>query len=124
MKLNRFSALTFSKKNDMTEEEIRKLAQSYVDELFAHDDMSDQDNIEDKDDALVMCMAFVGHILEGHCIVEKEKVKTEYDFWYQRLPKMCRLADKVNNDPDTSRMWGKIEVLNDIFGKSLFEEEK
>ena len=108
----------------MTEEEIKKLAESYVDELFADDDMSDQDNIEDKNDALVMCMSFAGHILEEHCIVEKEKVKTEYDFWYQRLPKMCRLADKVNNDPDTARMWGKIEVLNDIFGKEMFEADK
>lgn len=48
----------------MNNEKTKALVQSYVDELFAHDDMSDQENIEAKNDALVMCMAFTGHILD------------------------------------------------------------
>lgn len=102
----------------MTEDEIKKLARSAAEEMYkGYKEM----NIALMEEEFKMLISF---ILKEYCIVEKEKVKTEYDFWHQRLPKMCRLTDKVNNDPDTARMWGKIEVLNDIFGKEMFEEGK
>ena len=90
----------------MTDEEIRKLAQSYVDELFYGDDMSDQENIENKNDALVLCMAFVGHILEKHCIVEKEKVKN-----FLELSEVHAL-DAID----------AVEFIEDVFGKELFND--
>ena len=90
----------------MTDEEIRKLAQSYVDELFYGDDMSDQENIENKNDALVMCMAFAGHILETHCIVEKEKVKN-----FLELSEVHAL-DAID----------AVEFIEDVFGKGIFND--
>ncbi|MDE7350086.1 MAG: hypothetical protein K2N25_03385 [Muribaculaceae bacterium] len=96
----------------MTDEDIRKLAQSYVDEIFAHDDMSDQENIENKNDALVMCMAFVGHILEKHCIVEKEKIKALYS-------KMELDGNHVDSDNDWA-VYEAMDELEKIFGNELF----
>lgn len=113
----------------MTDEEIKKIARAYGESeanCFDYDMYSNPDfrhKLKAKSEAN-KAKAVLEWLSHDYCIVEKEKVKTEYDFWHQRLPKMCRLADKVNNDPDTARMWGKIEVLNDIFGKEMFEEGK
>ena len=100
----------------MTDEEIKKLAESYIDELFADDDMSDQDNIEDKNDALVMCMAFVGHILETHCIVPKSKVQLEYKKSY---------SASFDNTTCLDRQYarGRYQVLRAIFGREIFRED-
>ena len=95
----------------MTDEEIRKLAQSYVDELFYGDDMSDQENIENKNDALVLCMAFAGHILERHCIVEKEKVN---DFW-DEITTLYLNGGKITYD-------GARFMFRSLFGKELFND--
>lgn len=100
----------------MTNEEIKKLAQSYVDELFAVDDMQDQENIEAKNDAFVMCMAFAGHILENHCIVEKSKVK---ELYAKTESDHCHVDE--DNDWVVDMMLGRME---DIFGKDMFQEEK
>lgn len=99
----------------MTDEEIKKLAESYIDELFADDDMSDQDNIEDKNDALVMCMAFAGHILKKHCIVEKEKVLKLHQHW----------ADRIRHTSSSRQMYRSRQIgAEEIFGKEMFEENK
>lgn len=100
----------------MTDEEIKKLAQSYVDELFAVDDMQDQENIENKNDALVMCMAFAGHILETHCIVPRSVLKERY--------KESELQSISNSRIDMVSGTSRIILLESIFGKEMFEEGK
>lgn len=87
-------------KEEMDKEEIKSLVQEYVDELFAHDDMSEQENIEAKNDAFVMCMAFAGHILEKHCIVPnklilKEWREIESTGAYAMSQEDAELADKM-----------------------------
>lgn len=96
-----------------TPEEIKSICTEYVDELFAYDDMSEQENIEAKNDAFVMVMAFAGHILEKHCIVPKSK-----------------LAEKIKNTKwmkDHGRAF-EAEVREDLitalFGTELFNEER
>lgn len=100
----------------MDNEKIKKLVQSYVDELFAHDDMTEQENIEAKNDAFVMCMAFVGHILETNCIVEKEQVKRlykEHRDESQGLEKGCR---------EWFFYYGRKDLMKTLFGKELFND--
>lgn len=103
-----------------TPEEIKKICTEYVDELFAYDDMQDQENIEAKNDAFVMCMAFAGHILEKHCIVPKSEV--------------IGLWNEINNDakiniengfPDYAE-FNKLQLtpIEILFGTELFNEEK
>ena len=100
-----------------TPEEIKNLCTEYVNELFAFDDMSDQENIEAKNDAFVMCMAFAGHILEKHCIVPKSKVQREYKKSYSAAFEHTTCLDR-------QYARGRYQVLREIFGESLFEEEK
>lgn len=97
----------------MTSKDISELAQSYVDELFAHDDMQEQETIEAKNDALVMSMAFAGHILETHCIVPKEQVKEKYA--------LCKMG---YTECEGLELGFVMDALEDIFGKDMFEEEK
>ncbi len=99
-----------------TPEEIEKLAKQYAE----FTDLSVVDQLRVK----LISKEFLTWVLRDYCIVSKRKVLDEYGFWHQRLTKNCNLASKVNSEPDTARMWGKIEVLNDLFGKSLFEKEK
>ena len=95
----------------MTDDDIRKLAQSYVDELFYGDDMSDQENIENKNDALVLCLAFVGHIMEKHCIVEKEKVREKYALYKMGYTECEGLE-----------LGYVMDALEEIFGRELFND--
>ena len=103
----------------MTEEEIRKLAEQYAQRIGNFTTKPFKPTDEYLIGLAIEAELVIKWLSEKFCIVEKAVIKKEYDFWYQRLPKMCRLADKVNNDPDTARMWGKVEVLNDIFGSEL-----
>lgn len=97
----------------MTDKQIKELAQSYVDELFAHDDMQDQENIENKNDALVMCMAFAGHILEKHCIVPKSQVIMAHKIEMQ--------AFELTAEPSVAHIFkGRALLIEALFGKELF----
>ena len=59
----------------MTDEDIRKLATQYADELFKDDDMSDSGNIDERHDVWEVCNSFGNFLLEKFCIVEKEKAR-------------------------------------------------
>ncbi|MDE5886727.1 MAG: hypothetical protein K2H46_03970 [Muribaculaceae bacterium] len=59
----------------MTDEDIRKLATQYTDELFRDDDMSDSKNIDEYHDVWEVCNSFGNFLLEKFCIVEKEKAR-------------------------------------------------
>ena len=88
-----------------TYEKIKALVQSYVDELFVHDDMSDQKNIENRNDALVMCMAFTGHILETHCIVPKATLNKHF------IEMANDYATYLNPDNNSNREMIKVDSL-------------
>ena len=76
--------------------------------------MSDQENIEAKNDAFVMCMAFAGHILEKHCIVPKRHIQ-------MRHASCCALAE---TDPARKDMYMcQKRVLETVFGTELIEEK-
>ena len=105
----------------LTPEEIKKICTEYVDELFAYDDMSEQENIEAKNDAFVMCMAFAGHILEKHCIVPKSKVRDYYNNQQRQLNAPCSDPRDAYEQKDAR---SQILAITNLFGKSLFEEEK
>lgn len=96
-----------------TDEKIKTLVQSYVDELFSHDDMSAQENMEAKNDALVMCMAFAGHILETHCIIPKADIINQHSWYMQRMK-------EVSSNRQMNR--GKAIALENLVGKELFNE--
>lgn len=100
----------------ITPEEIKSICTEYVDELFAYNDMSEQENIEAKNDAFVMCMAFAGHILEKHCIVPKSKVKERYE--------ESELQSVSNSRVDMISGISRMILLENIFGTTLFNEEK
>ena len=68
--------MIFLIKNDMTEEDIRKLATQFADDMFKDDDMSDSGNIDEYHDVWEVCNSFGNFLLEKFCIVEKEKVET------------------------------------------------
>lgn len=102
----------------MDEEEIKNICTEYVDELFAFDDMSEQENIEAKNDAFVMCMAFAGHILEKHCIVPKKLILKEWHEvestgTYAMSQQDAELADKACE---------MLDMLRRLFGEWLNAE--
>lgn len=104
----------------MTPEEIKKIAYYICERRHKEEETSENTTFIFPIDIYA---DIVSKLSERYCIVPKSKVKEEYDFWFQHLPKKCNLAKIVQNDPDTARMWGKIEVLDELFGKDMFEEE-
>lgn len=110
--------------NMPTPEEIKNLCTEYVNELFAFDDMSDQENIEAKNDAFVMCMAFAGHILEKHSIVSKERINELKNAYELKLTQWATYPKKIMREKKLGAYKCGLDTLKSLFGKSLFEEEK
>lgn len=59
----------------MTDEEIRKLATQFTEEIFKDDDMSDLKNIDDRHDIWEVCNSFGMFLLEKHCIMPKASLQ-------------------------------------------------
>lgn len=100
---------------------IEEFAKQFTDELFTGDDLTDFDTQTEKNDAYVMCMAFGNHLMEQPLASrmtkeEKERVRKEYRRTYSESfsPTSCL---------DRQYARGRYQVLREIFGKELFEEE-
>ena len=99
----------------MTDEEIRKLATQFTEEIFKDDDMSDLKNIDDRHDIWEVCNSFGMFLLERHCIVPKVEILNQHAWYMQRMK-------EVSSNRQMNR--GKAIALETLFGKSLFEEDK
>lgn len=99
----------------MTDKDIERLAREFTDELFAGDDLTDHQTIEEKNDCYVTCMAFCGYLLEKHCIVPKELVLSQHAWYMQRMK-------EVSSARQTNR--AKAIALEAAFGTELFGERR
>ena len=96
----------------MTDEEIRKLAQSCA-EACLERYSSMQDSEMAKEYADVMETAIMS-IMETHCIVEKEKVRALYS-------KMELDGNHVDSDNDWA-VYEAMDELEKIFGEETFND--
>ena len=95
----------------MTNEEIRKLATQFADELFKDDDMSDSGNIDEYHDVWEVCNSFGNFLLEKFCIVEKEKAR-----------ELARLTLDNDQSVDYGLIDGLTDWVLDNFGDEYREE--
>ncbi|MDE7345366.1 MAG: hypothetical protein K2N48_01335 [Muribaculaceae bacterium] len=102
----------------MTDEEIRKLATQFADELFKDDDMSDSGNIDEYHDVWEICNSFGNFLLEKFCIVEKDVIRSDYADIKKALADW-KLIEKTERDEyfDYGRVLGNKEVLDSYFSK-------
>lgn len=99
----------------ITTQDIEKLASEYAE----FTDMSPVD----KNYIRLIVENYTKWLSKTHCIINKDEIREDYSFWHNHLPKGFRFAEKVANDPDTARMFGKIEILIDVFGKEMFDNK-
>ena len=97
---------------------IEESAKQFTDELFAGDDLTDFDTQTEKNDAYVMCMAFGNHIMslplsQRLTDEEREKIKAKHN--------ACRIAQ---TECDCLDYEIAADMLEEIFGKELFGEDK
>ena len=91
----------------MTDEDIRKLATQYADELFKDDDMSDSGNIDERHDVWEVCNSFGNFLLERFCIVEKSVMDKLSIVYRAKVYNLVCL-----NKEDAEALFGK-ELFND-----------
>ena len=107
MYLNRFLALTFSKENDMTEEEIKKMALRFALEK-SEGDAFDPFEVEYASEVLQW-------LTKDYCIVPKVEILNQHAWYMQRMK-------EVSSNRQMNR--GKAIALENLFGKEMFEEDK
>ena len=111
-------------KNDMTEEEIKKLSAEYAEAVCP---IEDYDELDDplRETDIQICEYDAKSVLtwlsERFCIVEKSKVKEVYANHIDNIKSSCfeYLAPQVENYMQACYR----SALQKLFGKSLFEEE-
>lgn len=97
----------------MTDEEIRKLATQFADEMFKGDDMSDSGNIDEYHDVWEVCNSFGNFLLEKFCIIPKVDIINQHAWYMQRMK-------EVSSNRQMNR--GKAIALENLVGKVLFND--
>lgn len=110
----------------MTDEEIKKMAREYaksniphgIDEEYARSIIYTDGEMFER---------FLGWLSKTHCIVEKSKVQDEYaeasNTYWQKYSEESQM-DSRHDVYERGYNVGIMNVMEDIFGKDTFKEEK
>ncbi|MDE6536080.1 MAG: hypothetical protein K2K82_08760 [Muribaculaceae bacterium] len=103
-----------------TPEEIKKIAAEIADTLYNEDRTYNHHlwwSVEPKERKAEEVDDIINVILRNYCIVPKSKVQREYKKSYSAAFEHTTCLDR-------QYARGRYQVLRELFGKSLFEEEK
>ena len=89
-------------KNDMTDEEIRNLAEQYVKEVHYDDYFLEE------------ATRVIQWLTKDYCIVPKVEILNQHAWYMQRMK-------EVSSNRQMNR--GKAIALENLFGKEMFEED-
>ena len=96
----------------MTPEEITKLAEEYVEEIYPHEEFADIGQMDFlRNTAKKNVASFIRWLLSTHCIVSKDKAA-----------ELCRLTLEHGDSIDYGLIDGLTDIVCDIFGEQYHAE--
>ena len=97
----------------MTDEEIKKLAEQYAEDIFGEGDYPFKE--DDMCNAEGDFKSVVTFLLKDYCIVPKVEILNQHAWYMQRMK-------EVSSNRQMNR--GKAIALENLFGREMFEEDK
>lgn len=105
------------KKASMANDDMWTLAEQYADKECELSSLEDKGLLQLHEDKIIEFLDVYGFLCDNYCIVPKSEVKAEYKKSYSES-----FAHTTCLDRQYAR--GRYQVLREIFGKELFNEEK